>query len=193
MTATFPLESNLFYLDLDAQFEPMVLRTRATDGSVQTVELADRVLWSAQNVKCRITTSAELQTFQSFFFANKSTSFLIYDPTNSNVYLEDVGTGDGSENEFTLYHTYPTSGTLLVYVDGVLKTETTDYTVNYTTGVITFLTPPASSKAVTATYRFRRLAIFDGGFTWRKRSNPDGATVTSAQNHIITFSLLESI
>ena len=35
--------------------------------------------------------------------------------------------------------TRPVQGTLKVYIDDVLKTETTDYTVNYDTGVITFV------------------------------------------------------
>jgi uncharacterized protein (TIGR02217 family) len=35
----------------------------------------------------------------------------------------------------------PVSGTILIAVNGVQKTENTDYTIDYTTGVVEFLTP----------------------------------------------------
>lgn len=193
MPDPFPLESNLFYLDLDSVYTPLVTRTRATDGSISTVELAPRTLWSAQDIKCRITTSAELTSFETFYASHRASAFLIYDPTHSNQYLEAVGTGTGSQTQFSLDHTYITSGTLEVYVNGALQTETTHYTVNYTTGVITFVAAPTSGHAVTASYRFRRLVVFDGGYTYRKRAIPDCATITSTQIGIISFDLLESV
>jgi hypothetical protein len=62
-----------------------------------------------------------------------------------------IGTGDGSEDTFQLRKLFkpgtyqvaknilrPINGTVLVSVDGVTKTETTHYTVNYNTGVVTF-------------------------------------------------------
>lgn len=63
---------------------------------------------------------------------------------------EAVGTGDGDETIFTLaYH--PSSGQT-VYVDGVSKTETTHYTMDDATGVITFLAAPADGAEITASY-----------------------------------------
>lgn len=70
----------------------------------------------------------------------------------TNVAPEDeaVGTGDGVETHFTLaYH--PSSGQV-VSVDGVAKTETTHYTMDDATGVITFLTAPAYGAEITASY-----------------------------------------
>jgi len=62
-----------------------------------------------------------------------------------------IGTGDGVIAAWQVVKTYTYSGytrtrrilklvsaTLLVEVNGVLKTETTHYTVNYNTGIITF-------------------------------------------------------
>jgi uncharacterized protein (TIGR02217 family) len=78
-----------------------------------------------------------------------------------------IGAGDGTATVFqlkknytsgneTLVRTlkYPKSGTVLVEVDGVAQTETTDYTVNYTTGEITFLSAPALAEDVTAGCEF---------------------------------------
>lgn len=82
---------------------------------------------------------------------------------------EAIGTGDGVTAAFQLVKTYtdtvvavtrtiqlPVSGTLTVYVAAVAKTETTHYTVNYSTGVVTFTggNIPSAAQAITATFEF---------------------------------------
>ena len=47
-----------------------------------------------------------------------------------------------STNEYVRYIKKPVNGTVLVSLDDVTKTETTDYTVDYTTGIVTFNTAP---------------------------------------------------
>ena len=63
---------------------------------------------------------------------------------------EAVGTGDGEETEYAL--AYRPVSSLTVYVDGVAKTATTDYTINGETGWITFVTAPAEGAEITASY-----------------------------------------
>lgn len=88
---------------------------------------------------------------------------------------QTLGTGDDSETDFQLIKTYtkganstvrrvrkPVSGTVLVAIDGALQTETTHYTIDNTTGVISFVTPPASGEVVTAGYEFDVPCRFDG-------------------------------
>jgi hypothetical protein len=67
---------------------------------------------------------------------------------------EEVGTGDGTNAEFTLDYSNVQDGSLTVYVDGVEQTLTTDYTVALSTGVITFEAGsiPPNEDAVTADY-----------------------------------------
>lgn len=79
-----------------------------------------------------------------------------------------LGNGDGSTATFQCRKNYtytythfrtiylPVSGTLLVQVNGVLKTETTHYTVNYETGVITFTggNIPPNGHPVRAGFQF---------------------------------------
>jgi len=86
----------------------------------------------------------------------------------------EIGVGDGTETQFQLLKKYgvgtafvrsrpislPVSGTLVVAVAGVLQTETTDYTVNYTTGVVTFGTAPPASDSVTAGFEFDNMCHF---------------------------------
>ena len=86
-----------------------------------------------------------------------------------------IGTGNGSTAEFQLQKNYisgsttksrhiykPVSGTLLVAVAGSTKTETTHYTVNYTTGVVTFTggNIPTAGQAVTAGFEFDVPVVF---------------------------------
>lgn len=73
------------------------------------------------------------------------------------------GVGDGNTTDFQLIKTYdigggiinqrdinkPVNGTLAIAVDGTAKLETTDYTVDYTTGIVTFLTAPTAATSIT--------------------------------------------
>ena len=87
-----------------------------------------------------------------------------------------IGTGDGSTAAFQLVKTYggafspyqrpivkPVAGSVRVAVDGVVATEGTAFTVDTTTGVITFLAGhiPATGAAVTAGFLFDVPVRFD--------------------------------
>lgn len=78
-----------------------------------------------------------------------------------------LGTGDASKTQFQLLKRYvsgpttvvrnltkPVSGTVKVALDGVLKAEGSDYTVNYATGIVTFTAAPAVGVVVTAGCEF---------------------------------------
>lgn len=66
---------------------------------------------------------------------------------------EAVGTGNGVLTTFTLANPPIAPDSQSVYVAGVLKAETTDYTINDTTGLITFLVAPADTLAIAASYQ----------------------------------------
>ena len=74
---------------------------------------------------------------------------------------ESIGTGDGADKTFN-FSRYPViSGDCDITVDGVAKTEVNDYTVNYTTGGITFDSAPGDGEAIVATsYRFYYVVRF---------------------------------
>lgn len=75
-----------------------------------------------------------------------------------------LGTGDGVKQDFQLVKVYnfghfvqtrtlykPVAGTLVMSVDGVVRE---DYDVDFTTGLVTFMTPPASGTLVTGAGEF---------------------------------------
>jgi len=67
------------------------------------------------------------------------------------VYAEYVGVGDGSETEFDLDNT-PVTGSLKLYLNNVLLTETTHYSIS--TATITFVVYPPNGHAITANYEY---------------------------------------
>jgi uncharacterized protein (TIGR02217 family) len=87
-----------------------------------------------------------------------------------------IGTGDGTRRDFQLRKTYgadfapfvrdvkkPVVGTVLVAVDGVVKLPGTAFTVDATTGIVTFAEDavPLGGAAVTAGFEFDVPVRFD--------------------------------
>ena len=74
----------------------------------------------------------------------------------------DVTEVDGSTIQTALKKiTRIVNGTLKVYLDGVLQTETTDYTVDYDTGLITFIVGPTDDAVVSVYCEFDLPVRFD--------------------------------
>ncbi|PYE86918.1 DUF2460 domain-containing protein [Phyllobacterium leguminum] len=85
-----------------------------------------------------------------------------------------LGTGDGAKKEFQLIKTYgsaflpwireirkPVSGTVVVAVSGTVQNPGTAYTIDETTGVVTFAAAPAKNALITAGYEFDVPVRFD--------------------------------
>lgn len=130
------------------------------------------------NMAKGIRTPEELHAVKEFYMARQGAlhSFPVKDPLDhtSNPtdpsYRNAAGTqdqpcspsqGDGSNTTFQLVKSYtsgaitlsrpitkPTSGTISVWVNSVLQTETTHYTLDYSTGVLTFLVAIADTHDV---------------------------------------------
>lgn len=95
-------------------------------------------------------------------------SFLFTDPADSSVTAMNFGTGDASTTVFQLTRSFGAGGftavepvqnlnsTPSIFVNGTLKTLTTDYTIS-SSGVVTFVTAPAAAAALTwtGTYYYR--------------------------------------
>ena len=64
---------------------------------------------------------------------------------------EYVGVGDGSDTTFDLDHT-PVTGSLKLYLNNVLLTETTHFSI--VAAAITFVVYPPTGQAITASYDY---------------------------------------
>lgn len=105
------------------------------------------------------------------------TDFKSSGPSESVTALDQaIGTGTGALAAFQLKKTYgsahapwqrfvkkPVAGTVLVAVDGALRTLGTHYTINHTTGIVTFLAGhnPTAGQIVTAGFEFDVPVRFD--------------------------------
>lgn len=87
---------------------------------------------------------------------------------------QTIGTGDGVHAQFQIYKRYtsgaymysraitrPVASGFQVYLDGVLKTITTHYTLNASTGVITFVSVPTMGQVVAVVGEFDVPVRFD--------------------------------
>lgn len=85
-----------------------------------------------------------------------------------------LGTGDGVETQFQLVKRYdsggasyartiskPVSASVLLAVNGVAQTETTDFSVDTTSGVVTLTVAPPAGQTVTAGFSFDTPVRFD--------------------------------
>jgi len=86
--------------------------------------------------------------------------------TNHTVILQDqtvqkpvtVGVGNGTRTTFHIGHPYIVKDTVKVYLNGLL---TTNYTLDYFTGQITFNNPPSNGTEITADYSYWNPATED--------------------------------
>ena len=97
--------------------------------------------------------------------------FRFRDPLDFEGTAENIGTGDASTTTFQLRRQYPSGptiynrtitrpvvGTVKIFLDGV---ETSSFTVNTSTGVVTMNSAPGANVVVTATFEFDVPVRFD--------------------------------
>ena len=113
------------------------------------------------------TVSNEMAIILTLFHAVRGSwdSFLFTDPYSNTATLTSFGTGTGALTTFQLldldgFPIYDLNGVAQIYVNGVLKTVTTDYTIS-ATGLVTFAAAPANGVALTWSGACYRRVRFD--------------------------------
>ena len=76
---------------------------------------------------------------------------------NLQVVGESLGVGDAIEDTFTIDNIPVLAASETVYVDGVAKSDPGDYSLVDSTGVVTFVSPPASGALLTVDYTWNIL------------------------------------
>lgn len=126
------------------------------------------------NVGHAVKTQSQLEVLIAFFRARKGRAygFRFKDWSDFSVVGQSIGTGDGVTTTFQLIKTYnsgsesesrsihkPVENSVDIYVDGVLQSS--GMSVNITSGVVTFTTPPALGLSITADFEFDVPVRFD--------------------------------
>ena len=139
------------------------------------------MLWqdakSKFNVATGVREKVDMDNLLAFFYMvrGKAIGFRFKDWGDYELVNEVIGTGNGLLAGFQITKTYnagspapyvrritkPVSGTVTATVNSVAKTEGVDYVVDYTTGVITFTTPPATAQPIAITCHFDIPCRFD--------------------------------
>lgn len=132
----------------------------------------------------------EMQQLAAFFNARQGSfdDFLYSDPDDNSVTLQGFGMGNGSTTQFQLVrafggYTEPVfslNSAPLIYVNGVLQTVTTNYTVS-STGLVTFVTPPGNGLALT----------WSGTYYWRVRFMQDAIDFNQFMRQLWELKTLE--
>lgn len=140
---------------------------KASGQRVATIEWAQPL--GGYTVGYGIQTLADLQNVEAFFYARRGSAyaFRFKDWGDYEIDRQSVGTGDASKTVFQIFKRYadavlpfdrtiqlPVSGTVLVWVNGVAQVEGVDFTVDYTTGEITFSVAPGAGEDVEVECQF---------------------------------------
>jgi len=85
-----------------------------------------------------------------------SGSFTVNDTIDKHIAVvgKNIGTGDGTTTTFNIPDTPVVVDSETIYVDGTPQVKNTDYTIDYTTGVVTFAVAPTSGAVITADYEY---------------------------------------
>jgi uncharacterized protein (TIGR02217 family) len=117
---------------------------------------------------------SDLAILNAFFIARrgKAYGFRFKDWSDYQAINASIGIGNGTATTFQLIKIYsdtassyvrsikkPVSGTVKIYLNGTLQSS--GYSVNYTTGIITFITAPSSGVVITADFEFDVPVRFD--------------------------------
>lgn len=131
----------------------------------------------------------ELQQLVGFFNARQGAfdSWLFNDPDDNTATSQAFGLGDGSNKVFQLARTYggftePVGAVNTISSVTINGTPTAAYTVNTSTGVVTFTTAPTAGATV----------AWSGTYYWRVRFMEDQTTVAKFmaalwENRAVTF------
>ena len=158
----FP-ESISFNSSSILEFNTTILKTK--NGSE-----ARNINWNTNKMKFNIIngikTKTELEEISSFFRNVKGCAygFRFKDWTDYSTTNQQIGLGNESTTEFQLIKTYTISGntytrkitkpvisTIKVFLNGI---ENTDFSIDLTTGLITFNTAPLNDITITADFEF---------------------------------------
>ena len=113
--------------------------------------------------------------------------------TNLKTFTTDTFTGNGSATAFTLSEVPANSTQIMVFVDGILQKSSTNYSVNTTTGVVTFTSAPDNSAEIEVkhlgvrTTARRAVSMFLDNFTGNGSTTAFTLSNSASVNDVFVF------
>ena len=113
--------------------------------------------------------------------------------TTLKTFTTDTFTGNGSATTFTLTEVPANSTQIMVFVDGILQKSSTNYSVNTTTGVLTFTSAPDSSAEIEVkhlgirTTARRAVSMFLDNFTGNGSQTAFTLSNSASVNDVFVF------
>ena len=113
--------------------------------------------------------------------------------TSLKTFTTDNFTGDGSDTTFTLSEVPANSTTIMVFVDGILQKSSTNYSVNTTTGVLTFTSAPDNGAEIEVkhlglrTTARRAVSMFLDNFTGNGSTTAFTLSNSASVNDVFVF------
>ena len=109
------------------------------------------------------------------------------------TFTTDTFTGNGSATTFTLSEVPANSTQIMVFVDGILQKSSTNYSVNTTTGVLTFTSAPDNSSEIEVkhlgirTTARRAVSMFLDNFTGNGSTTAFTLSNSASVNDVFVF------
>ena len=109
------------------------------------------------------------------------------------TFTTDTFTGNGSATTFTLSEVPANSTQIMVFVDGILQKSSTNYSVNTTTGVVTFTSAPDNSSEIEVkhlgirTTARRAVSMFLDNFTGNGSTTAFTLSNNASVNDVFVF------
>ena len=153
------------------QYSTSVVITASGFEQRNSLWATSRMAW---NVATGLKKQAQLDTLIAFFRARKGRAygFRFKDWSDYQATAQAIGTGDSVTHTFQLVKNYtsgpaseirtikkPVAGTVVVYLAGVMQSS--GWSVDTTTGIVSFVTAPGTGVAVTADFQFDVPVRFD--------------------------------
>ena len=113
--------------------------------------------------------------------------------TTLKTFTTDTFTGNGSATAFTLTEVPANSTQIMVFVDGILQKSSTNYSVNTTTGVLTFTSAPDNSAEIEVkhlgirTTARRAVSMFLDNFTGNGSTTAFNLSNSASVNDVFVF------
>jgi uncharacterized protein (TIGR02217 family) len=153
------------------QYSTSVVITASGFEQRNSLWATSRMAW---NVATGLKKQAQLDVLVAFFRARKGRAygFRFKDWSDYQATAQALGTGDSVTHTFQLVKNYtsgpaseirtikkPVAGTVVVYLAGVMQSS--GWSVDTTTGIVSFVTAPGIGVAVTADFQFDVPVRFD--------------------------------